>query len=89
MKRINADHFGGLDKKYPLVEVHWVDSIRYLRWRDHAKAENFEISVISTVGHLVGKTNHNVAVALSMDYDSVMDVISIPREAVRRIRRLK
>ena len=75
--------------KAPIVEVTWVDSAFNRGWGSHEnKVRDMNIETCRTVGFLLAKTTREVKVAQSLSDDSFADGISIPRECVRRIKRL-
>ena len=77
--------------KYRIVEVEWVDSLRTGGWRDIK--EYMELTVtptIKSVGYLL-KSNRTV-VTLIQSHDptnnNMTDSITIPRSAVKNVRKL-
>lgn len=84
--------------KFPLPVVHivWVDSCRAIaQWTERKVAEEElqEEHICETVGFLLKETSRSVSLALSVawwngEIGSVVDVMTIPKVAIKRRRRL-
>ena len=75
-----------------LVEVFWRDSAFHRGWASlRTKREEATVSICRTAGYLIEETRDQVKVSHSCDVEneSFADVIAIPREAIRRVRRLR
>jgi hypothetical protein len=72
-----------------VYEVEWVDSCAHHGWRD--EDEEFPVSFCRTSGYLIHRDKTRVTIASSQDATSghVSDIITIPRSAIRKVRRLK
>lgn len=72
------------------VYIEWVDSSNARGWRDY---EPHDTLLCSTVGHLIERNKHRIAVACSMAHGSEVarwnDIIEIPAEAVKKFKRLR
>ena len=85
--------------RYPLVEVFWVDSASPARgtWMDPSAVGTRGVMDIRTAGFQVRKTASEITIAHSINDEARQPdmsacwggVITIPRVAVRRVRRLK
>ena len=71
-----------------IVEVEWIDSCRTDGWHDQ---QDFGPALCRSAGYLLAKTEDKVTLALSLgdDTEHVCQTMTIPRVAVRKIRRLK
>lgn len=75
-------------KKYPLVEVVWIDSAHHSAWR--IKGALVEYSTCRTVGYRVPAGKGTVAVAMSVSAEgSFTETMAIPRVAVKSITKLR
>lgn len=74
-----------------LVEVEWVDSCTFGRWRPKAEYAAAEPAHCRTAGYLLKADKQCVTIVQSMGRDMVepiSDSMTIPRGCVTRIRRL-
>lgn len=75
------------EKTYPVVHVRWVDSCRTEGW--HSREDKHEPVMISSTGYLIENKPKHIAVSLSVGDDkSLCQVMSIPRCAIKSIKRL-
>lgn len=79
-------------KKYPMVEVEWVDSVRTGGWRtveDYERAAGS--AVCRSIGYTFKSNRKDIVLVQSLDpgNGNVTDSISIPRSAVRKVTRLE
>ena len=78
-------------KHYPIVEVEWVDSVSEGGWRKPAAyLEHIAPDRCRTVGYLLKSNRTLVTVfqSLSDNTGNVTDSITIPRAAVKSMKRL-
>lgn len=78
-------------KKLPIVEVAWVDSLRTGGWRDVKEYMELTVSpTIKSVGYLLKSNRTVVTLIQSHDptHNNMTDSITIPRSAVKSVRRL-
>ena len=78
-------------KKYHIVEVEWADSLRTGGWRDIKEYVELTVTpTIKSVGYLL-KSNRTV-VTLIQSHDptnsNMTDSITIPRSAIKSVRKL-
>jgi hypothetical protein len=80
-----------LAKRYPLVEVEWEDSAGTAGWGSVAVHVDHPIARCRTAGYLVHRSRQKLVVVGSCDdtNGNVADSMTIPRFAVRSIKRLK
>jgi hypothetical protein len=83
-----------VSKKYPYVEVKWVDaSAPALGWSNpRVRVRNAKSGFhVTTVGQLLHEDKKCVVVALSQDitFGQIDQSLSIPRGCIVRVRRLK
>lgn len=74
-------------KKYPIVEVEWVDSLRTGGWRLVEEYEKTTPATCWTAGYLLKSNRKEVTVVQSHDpgNGNVNDSTTIPRSAVKKI----
>ena len=72
------------------VKVKWTDSIHGAGWNDHRAASTSRPTKITTVGYLLERDKDRVVVAQSVsdDTEELGNLLTIPRAAVRSIKRL-
>ena len=78
-------------KKYQPVEVEWVDSFRTGGWRDIKEYRELTVTpTIKSVGYLLKSNRTVVTLIQSHDptHNNMTDSITIPRSAVKSVRRL-
>ena len=79
-------------KKYKLVSVEWNDSASLNGWRDDEEGV-VSVCPIKTVGHLVAENKDGIAISQSISLDKKFkrygDIISIPKNAIKKKRYLK
>ena len=84
-------------KSLPIVEVHWVDSAFCRGWQTlENKRHDQGIVTCRSIGYLLSSDKKEVRLVGSQGFDhmtkgepDVADGLSIPRVAVKRIRRIK
>jgi len=74
-------------KEVKRVEVQWVDSISSGSWHDYDK-EDVDMSCTS-VGMLIENSKDRMVLALNQSAYGFGHYITIPKTAVRRVRKLK
>ncbi len=78
------------NKKYPIVEVEWVDACSKYGWDDPQIYSRATTSICKSVGYLCKKNEHEVQVVQSLsDTGGQADSTSIPRKCVVKIRILR
>ncbi len=78
-------------KKLPIVEIEWLDSQSQGRWGSRAGYEKTcDVAECTTIGYLLSKDSRKVTVVQTRHplQDDVLDAISIPTAAIKRIRRI-
>ena len=74
--------------RFPIYEVEWLDSAHTPGWR--AESTDYGTSICLTVGYLLHRDRAMVSLVQSQSqHGSVAEIISIPRVAVRSMKRLK
>ena len=73
-----------------LVMVEWEDSSSMSGWMSRETARTHIPSDCVTFGLLINETSRHLSIVLSCSgYDSVNDVITIPKSSIKRIRKLR
>ena len=78
-------------KKFPIVEVEWLDSVCTGGWRDEEDyAKEYPPAIIRSAGYLLRSDRSQVVIIQSRDpkNSNASDSISIPRSAVKKMVRL-
>jgi hypothetical protein len=77
-------------KKHYAHIVKWRDSAAMRGWRPMDDPGHTAVAEVTSVGWIVSKTPKTITITTSIsDSGSVMDALSIPREAVTKMVRLK
>lgn len=77
-------------KRLPIIEVEWTDSCSVGGWKSRADYEKYEPDECRSIGYLVKRTHsHIILVQTQSDQNSnVTDGITIPRSAIKSVRKL-
>lgn len=76
-------------KKHHAYVVKWRDSSSLRGWTDMDHKQH-SVSLITSVGWLVRETKTELTIATCIsDHGSTRDAVTIPREAITRVTRLK
>lgn len=76
--------------KHHAYVIKWRDSCSNGGWRRVDTLDREEIAIITSVGWIVRQTKKEITITTSMsDRGNVMDTLTIPREAVTMMTRLK
>lgn len=82
-------------KKYPIIEVEWVDSMSHHGWESitskKAGFDQADMLLQRSCGYLIARAKDYVAVAhsIGIGVDNACDAIQIPRCSIRSMRYLK
>lgn len=79
------------DKGYRAVHVEWVDSAGRSGWQTSKAAKESGVSLCRSVGWLIDENPKHICIAHSHDIEDgggICDSMSIPRCAIRRVRKL-
>lgn len=80
-------------KRYPMVLVRWIDSSSRAGWQNRKKATRqmgAKDAQCVTAGFLLRKSKNRLILALNMaDTGEAGHLMSIPRVAIKRVRKLK
>lgn len=77
-------------KRYPVVEVEWLDSNGMNRWYPTAEYEALEPDQCRSVGYLIKSAKTHIVIVQNLgDHSGIADGgMSIPRSAVKKITHL-
>ena len=76
-----------MKKKYPLVEVVWVDSAFSQGWHSHTTYT--PPTECRTVGYLTHKTKECVNISMNVHEEQRAETMTIPRACVKSIRKVR
>lgn len=78
-------------KAQTLVEVVWEDSCSNGRWQDRAVVPEWhnDPAICTTVGYILHDDKKGMTVCQSQSKDQVDGLFKIPKNAIRKVRRLK
>jgi hypothetical protein len=76
-----------MQEKVNVVKVDWVDSDGFDGW--HHPEEEFEVSKCVTVGILAKESKDAIRIDQSQSKSKVDNTITIPRCAIKKIKRIK
>lgn len=78
-------------KKYPIVEIKWIDPSGKNGWREKQAFLESKISECRGVGYLIVSNRKQIVIVQNIDdaNDLMSDSTCIPRSCVKSIRKLK
>jgi hypothetical protein len=73
------------------IEVEWVDSSLNGEWRQHREVMRTRRKAVRclSVGLLIAKDKHGITLASSAHGNELAGTMSIPKGAIRKVRRLR
>jgi hypothetical protein len=73
-----------------MVEVEWIDSMAAHGWHEQSEVDGLMADFpCLTVGYLVREKAEGIVIALAANRTDYLSAVAIPREAIRKIHRLR